>query len=210
MKEIVSIAAILIFCLPAIAQRPSSDRFSDNESWTVSVNEMQPEKREKITKTVESIQSQGGATRSVLGSILLASGQAGLTALVDVAATEIVRLANIRNTQKREWMRMIENECNYTDSLSSVRGMSDFYTETSRLGALDPSNMNFDGISVRGVRDGHDVLFLSCHIDDSRLDHLYQHSKFYLVVDTISFHPYECHLPNLSANGIALKPGEVS
>jgi hypothetical protein len=101
-------------------------------------------------------------------------------------------------------MQMIENENNYTDSISSIKGLNDFYLQTSRYGALDPSNINFDGISIRGFREGHEVLYMSCHIDTLRLAHLFQHSKFNLVVDTIAFNPYECHLPNLSANGIRI------
>lgn len=210
MKKFITPFLLLSLCTSMMAQNAAPLRSQNVESWTVTVNEMDPARREMITRTVEDLQSQGGATRSILGGMMIAAGQAGVTALVDVAATEIVRLATIRKTQKQEWIKMIENECNYTDSISSIRGLKDFYTETSRLGALDPSNMNFDGISVQGMRDGHEVLFLSCHIDDSRLEHLYQHSKFCLVVDTIAFHPYECHLPNLSANGIVLKPGETT
>lgn len=80
----------------------------------------------------------------------------------------------------------------------------------SSLGALDPSNINFDGISMRGTRDGKEVLFMSCHIDTTRLDHMFQHSKFNLVLDTLIFHPYQCHLPNLLANGIRMMEGETT
>ncbi|MBO4446499.1 MAG: hypothetical protein J5764_00060 [Bacteroidales bacterium] len=177
----------------------------ETDSWTVEVLQMAPERRQMINETVEKIQEQDGDTRSILAGMLLSAGQAGVTALVDVAATEVVKLINLRKTQKKAWLKMIENECNYTDSISSIRGLKDFYSENSRFGALDPSNINFDGVRVRGVRDGREVLFLSCSIDTSRLYHLFQHSKFYLVVDTIAFHPYECHLPNLGANGIVAK-----
>ena len=201
MKKTITIVLALCMGLSVFAQ-------GGGDSWVVSVNDMDAARRDKITGRVEDIQEKGGATRSVLAAMLISSGQAAITGLVEVTATEVVRMLNIRNAQKKEWLAMIERECNYTDSISSIKGLKDFYSETSRLGALDPSNMNFDGISVRGMRDGHEVLYLSCHIDDSRLDHLFQHSKFCLVVDTLAFHPYECHLPNLGANGIMLAPGE--
>ena len=60
------------------------------------------------------------------------------------------------------------------------------------------------------MREGKEVLYLSCHIDTARLSHLIQHSKFNLVLDTMAFHPYECHLPNLQANGIHLMKGQQS
>lgn len=199
MKKLVSFLLLMSLCVQALAQ---------SDSWTVTVNDMDPVRRDRITSTVEAIQARGGASRSILGGMAIAAGTAGASVMVDVATNEIMRLINLPKTQKQEWIKMIDNECTYTDSISSIRGLKDFYTETSRLGALDPSNINFDGISVRGMRNGKEVLYLSCHIDDSRLAHLYQHSKFCLVVDTIAFHPYECHLPNLGANGIHLMPGE--
>lgn len=177
------------------------------EGWMVSVNRMDDHRRELITRTVEKLQEQGGATRAILTGMLVSAGTSVLSSVIDIIATEVVNLANYRKNQKQAWMRMIQNECSYSDSISSIRGLQDFYSETSRFGALDPSNINFDGISVQGMYSGKEVLYLSCHIDTTRLDHLFQHSKFYLVVDTICFHPYSCHLPNLSANGIRLFPG---
>lgn len=176
----------------------------------VSINSMNPDKRRRITEIVEQMQSRGGATRGVATDILKAAGFSGISTTIDIVTNEIIRLARIRKVQKQRWMKMIENECNYTDSLSSVKGLRDFYSETSRYGALDPSNINFDGISLRGVRNGHEILYIACHIDTTRLDHLFQHSKFYLVLDTMAFNPYECHLPNLSANNIKLAKASAS
>ncbi len=210
MKQFLSFVLLLNMCVPLVAQNSMTRADREIDSWTVTVNEMNPVRREMINRTIENLQERGGATRSVVATMLLDAATSVVPSLVDITATEIVRLVNLRSTQKKEWAQMIEKECKYTDSISSVRGLKDFYTETSRLGALDPSNMNFDGISVRGVRDGHEVLFLSCHIDESRLAHLYQHSKFCLIVDTIAFYPYECHLPNLRANGIVLSPSETT
>lgn len=180
------------------------------DTWQVDINPMNATKRDMITRTVEEMQSRGGATRSVTTDILKAMGFAGVSSAVDVVATEIINLAKYRKQQKRKWLQLIENENNYTDSISSIKGLNDFYLQTSRYGALDPSNINFDGISIRGKRNGEDVVYLSCHIDTTRLNHLFQHSKFHLVIDTIAFNPYKCHLPNLSANGIRLRGDEKS
>lgn len=179
------------------------------DSWQVSVNPMNQECRKRITSVVTDMQAQG-ATRSIAGDILKSMGYGGITAAVDVVATEIINLAKYRKQQKQKWMQMIQNECNYTDSITSIKGLKDFYTETSRYGALDPSNINFDGISIRGIRNGEEVLYLSCHIDTTRLSHLFRHSKFHLVVDTISFNPFACHLPNLTANGIRMMKDDKS
>ncbi len=179
------------------------------EEWQVSINSMNPEKRMKITSMVHNLQ-QRGASRSAMADILKAAGFGVIPSLVDIAATEVINLAKMRKRQKSQWMGMIEKECSYTDSITSVKGLKDFYRETSRYGALDPSNINFDGISIRGLRNGTELIYLSCHIDTTRLSHLFQHSKFHLVVDTISFNPYACHLPNLGANGIRMTSARMS
>lgn len=173
------------------------------DTWDVNVNVMDPSRRERITAVVDAMHQQG-ATRGIASDILKASGFSLVSSFIDIVATETLNLAKMRKRKKQEWMRMIQNECNYTDSIYNIKGLKDFYQETSRYGALDPANINFDGVSIRGFRDGQEVIFLSCHIDTTRLAHLFQHSKFHLVVDTISFNPYKCHLPNLMANGIRM------
>lgn len=173
------------------------------DSWQVNVNTMESSSRDRITAIADAMHQQG-TTRSAVTDILKASGFGLVSSMVDVVATETINLAKMRKKQKQEWMHMIQNECNYTDSISNIKGLKDFYQEPSRYGALDPSNINFDGISIRGLRNGEEVVYLSCHIDTTRLVHLFQHSKFHLVVDTISFNPFNCHLPNLLANGIKM------
>ncbi|MCQ2182586.1 MAG: hypothetical protein MJY89_04180 [Bacteroidales bacterium] len=173
------------------------------DNWQISVNTMDSGCRDRITSVVNRMQASG-ATRGVTADILKAMGYGGITAAVDIVATEVINLAKYRKQQKQKWMQMIQQENNYTDSLMYVSGVKDFYAETSGYGALDPSNINFDGISLRGMRNGDEVVFISCHIDTTRLDHLFQHSKFHLVVDTIAFNPFKCHLPNLAANGIRM------
>ena len=196
-------------CLCIMAQAQPENGLSgalmmeEVDNWQISVNTMDSGCRDRITSVVNRMQASG-ATRSVTADILKAMGYGGITAAVDIVATEVINLAKYRKQQKQKWMQMIQQENNYTDSLMYVSGVKDFYAETSGYGALDPSNINFDGISLRGMRNGDEVVFISCHIDTTRLDHLFQHSKFHLVVDTIAFNPFKCHLPNLAANGIRM------
>lgn len=213
MKTKIGCLLILLFTVSQVLAQPkgpkpqmgdvSANKLSD--SWEVTVNTMDMHRRQKITELVEDMQERGGASRSIVSDLLNIAKINSVTTAIDIVSTEIVNWANYRKTQKNEWVRMIDRENSYTDSISSVEGLHDFYSETSRYGALDPSNINFDGISVRGIHDGEEYIYLSCHIDTTRLEHLFRHSKFYLVVDSIWFNPYQCHLPNLSANGIRIK-----
>lgn len=211
-KVVLCFMGFALALLGGYAQPPHGNPLmnTDNETWEVCVNQMDSRSREKVNQIVEGLQTRGGATRSVLTDIFGSMLTGGVTAAVDVVATEIINLAKYKKAQKEKWMQMIERECNYTDSMSSIKGLKDFYSEVSSIGALDPSNINFDGISIRGVRNGKEVLFMSCHIDTTRLDHMFQHSKFNLVLDTLIFHPYQCHLPNLQANGIRMMRDETT
>ena len=94
---------------------------------------------------------------------------------------------------------MRQRECTFVDSLQSVKGQNDFYGRPSSYGPLDPSDMQFDGITMSSIHDGEEIFRMVCHIDTSRLSHLFLHSKFYLVIDSLVFYPYKSYLPNMSA-----------
>lgn len=173
---------------------------AETENWSIIINELDHQSREQINSLAEDLDAV--QNRGVLSDILKASITGGISATIDVVATQIVNAVQYRKQQKNKWMQMIRNECNYTDSIASIAGLNDFYSKCSTKGALDPSDMNFDGISIRGIRNGREVMYMSCHIDKSKLQYLFQHSKFCLVLDTLAFYAYNCHLPNLQANGI--------
>ncbi len=214
-KKIMALAAFALTTLAAAAQAPGGKPAggnapaagtpggtNDETRWEVSVNQMPPDLRRRISRVARDMQHSNGADRGLLTDILKGAGFSTVSSIIDIVANETMNLVKYRKQQKQKWMQMIQNECNYTDSLSAVKGLNDFYTTYSTVGALDPSDMNFDGISIRGMRNNQEVVYLSCHIDTTRIEHLYRHSKFHLVVDTLAFYPLACHLPNVQANGI--------
>ncbi|MDE5814486.1 MAG: hypothetical protein K2H72_09380 [Muribaculaceae bacterium] len=171
------------------------------DTWEVNVKQMPMEVRANITETMANLKGTE-EDRGIIADIGSAVGMGLVSGLVDAVVTETFNLAQYRKKQKQEWMRMIQNENNYTDSITSIKGLKDFYTSNSHMGALDPSNINFDGIEIRGIRNGQEVIYMSCSIDRNNLEHMFRHSKFNLVLDSLSFNPYVCHLPNVTANGI--------
>lgn len=176
-------------------------------SFVVNVNFMNTETKDKLNRVASNYRQN----RSVVTDMGKAMLQGGVTAVLNVVGTELVNLVKIRSRQKKAWEQMRLKECTFVDSLQSVKGQSDFYSKPSPFGPLDPTNMNFDGITLRANRGGQEVLKMVCHIDTTRFDHLFMHSKFYLVVDSIIFHPYRSFLPNLSANRIMQpRQGELS
>lgn len=215
MKRLILTLLVAIASLTALQAQPGTSRPAGRPmdgitdglslgqtetSFMVNVNEMTPDKRLKLDQMANKY--RGGATRGILSDLGNAALAGGVGAVVNVIGTEIVNLLQIRSKQKKAWQAMRQKECLFTDSLQSVKGQSDFYAHQSSYGFLDPTGMNFDGITFSAARGGKDVLRMVCHIDTTRLDHMFLHSKFYLVVDTIVFHPYNSFLPNLNANHI--------
>ena len=177
-------------------------------SFVLSVNPMNSETKEKLNRVASNYRSRNRSILADLGSSMLAGGTASI---INVVATEIINLTQIRSKQNKAWKEMRQKECSFVDSLQSVKGQSDFYGRQSNYGPLDPSDMNFDGITLKANRGGLEVLKMVCHIDTTKFDHIFLHSKFYMIVDTIIFHPYRSFLPNLKANHVE-KPrkGEAS
>lgn len=184
---------------PAPGGRPMGGVAVD--TWEVNIKPMDSKTSDEITETMSLLNGDNN-DRGIIAQIGKAVGFGLISGLVDVVVSETFNLIQYRKKQKREWMQMIQNENNYTDSITSIKGLKDFYKEPSTRGALDPSDINFDGIEIRGMRNGQEAIYMSCSIDRDKLDHMFRHSKFNLVIDTLAFYPYQCHLPNVTANGI--------
>lgn len=199
---IVTILPLLTcYAQPPIDVHNRSMRGVEANRWEVNVKEMPSEIRAEITETMGKLKGDE-QDRGIIADIGSAVGMGLVSGLVEAVVSETYNLAQYRKKQKQEWMGMIQKENNFTDSITSIKGLKDFYTANSHRGALDPSNMNFDGIEIRGLRNDQQVIYMSCSIDRSNLEHLFRHSKFTLVLDSLRFNPYVCHLPNVMANGI--------
>lgn len=175
------------------------DMNSMETSFVLNINPMNEERKDKLNRVASNYRSHNRSILTDMGNSMITGGVA---AIINIIGTEIINLTQIRSRQKKAWEQMRQKECMFVDSLQSVKGQSDFYGRQSTYGPLDPSDMNFDGITLKANRGGKEVLKMVCHIDTMKFDHLFLHSKFYLVVDTIIFHPYRSFLPNLKANHI--------
>lgn len=160
-------------------------------SMTLTVNRMNDEKKQRLNN----IAMQYRNTRAA--KLLPTIGQDVVMSLTDILVKEAYYALTIRSRQKKEWMELRQKECTFVDSMQSVGGQRDFYAQTSVMGPLDPTGINFDGITLDASKNGHRVLHMVCHIDTSRIDMLFRHSRFYLVLDSFAFYPYHSFLPNL-------------
>lgn len=201
MKKTILLSFVLLMSVLLTAQ--DVDRSS---ALKMSVNTIGVEDSERIN---DYLQRQRGSR-----SFLATTGLSILGGLVydasSILITEVMSIANIRDNQRQEWQELIENECYYIDSLTYLNGLTDFYAEGSFDGPLDPANLSFNGFTLESKRLGKDVLKFYCHVDtqEAGLNQIFNHSKFNLVLDSMYFNPYNCHLPNMAANYIYPEEGK--
>ena len=174
-----------------VTEVPSMPKHEIASSMTLTVNRMNDEKKQQLNR----IAMQYSNTRAA--KLLPTIGQDMVMSLTDILVKEAYYALTIRSRQKKEWMELRQKECIFVDSMQSVGGQRDFYAQTSVMGPLDPTGINFDGITLDASKNGHRVLHMVCHIDTSRFDMLFRHSRFYLVLDSFAFFPYQSFLPNL-------------
>lgn len=166
------------------------------------VNAMSDSDSDRINQYIE----EHNMSRSLLATMGVKALTALTTNVSSIAITEIMKLTSIRKTRKENWTKMIKKECTYEESINYLNNLGDFYSKGSFDGPLDPSDLYFDGFTIQVKKDGGDVMRFYCHVDtgEEGLDEIFNHSKFRLVLDSMYFYPYNCHLPNLKANSISV------
>lgn len=194
MKKLLLTLMIVVTALYASAQQ------IDVNSIQLNVNTFNEAESAKLNQFIE---SQGNRL-GFWGSIGMAVINTIVSFAVDESVSGIIELTELPEKQRSEWNRMIQNECNYRESLSYVNNLTDFYSEGSLHSALDPSDFNFNGFTLSAKHNDKDVLRFYSHVatDEEGLNEIVNHSMFRLVLDSMYFYPYRCHLPNLMANQI--------
>lgn len=166
----------------------------ERNKFVVNANTMDGTTRQTINRIAD--ECRRDPSRALTAELATKMVAAGGMSLFNVVETEITRLATTKKRHESEWQKMRQRECQFIDTIQSVGGQCDFYSQTSAFGPLDPSDMKFDGITVDAYHNGQKVMQLVCHIDTSRLSELFYHSRFYLVLDSLTFRPYQSFLPN--------------
>ncbi|MCH5238111.1 MAG: hypothetical protein J1E95_09995, partial [Muribaculaceae bacterium] len=123
-------------------------------------------------------------------------GAGYVSAFIDLGVNAIGNLITRNARLQNEWEETVKKENSWSTTISSIQDIKDFYKKPSTAGALDPLNMNFDGIGCMRMEGNDTVFFVSCHIDRSKLNRIVNHSKFELVLDTLILNPLHSNLPN--------------
>lgn len=121
-----------------------------------------------------------------------------ITSFINVGVNSIGNLITRNARLEQEWEDMVAEENKWSSKINSLHDVRDFYSKPSSAGALDPMDMNFDGIGCLRMEGADTVFFVSCHVDRRKLDRIVNHSKFELVLDTLIISPIHSNLPNTS------------
>lgn len=218
MKRFILTLTLLATMFFTIAQPPQSQRGSNpsqtdqlkleaSNSLQLDINTLEPAESQRINNFIDE-QRHNRSFWSTMGTIGIAALNTIVTQTTGIGISEVMNLIETPKKQEAEWNQMIQNECNYEESLTYINNLTDFYSKGTSNGALDPSDFNFNGFTLNAQHNGKDVLRFYCHVDtdDAGLNEIINHSKFCLVLDSMYFYPYHCHLPNMKANNICPEP----
>ena len=137
---------------------------------------------------------------SDLGNAFLNSGKgiAGgyVTSVIDLGVNAVAGLITRSANNKLQWEEVVKAENVFQERLTTIEPINNFYSRPSFDGPLDPAGMNFNGIGCLRTIEGDTALYISCHIDESKINRIINHSKFELSLDTLIIDPYQCNLPN--------------
>ena len=148
--------------------------------------------------------------RGILGDLLWTGYTSAITQKTVNASSNLLSLGinyltEAFKSDRDKWYRTAQQQCYYSQPLSSESNVSDFYALPSTKGAMDPENLLFDGFGCRNYievmdspGDGTGVFYIYCKMrrDDEGLKHIVNHSKFLVEIDTLIVVPKYCNLPN--------------
>ncbi len=123
-----------------------------------------------------------------------------VTSLVELGVDQLYKLVTRNKRRHNTWLEVVHKQNQWTDTLTTINDVKDFYTTTSSVGAMDPKGMQFDGFDYQQNNSGAQAFHIHCSIDKSEegMREIANHGNFKLVIDTLYINPYLCNLPNAS------------
>lgn len=225
MKRVVSILFLLSFAGIMSAQRetrPIEDSNTGELRWAERKFQILVENEKDINKVLDTNErllalknkTQDEDQRGLLLASLLWEGLASsfqqktINATSNLVSLGIDYIKKAVKDKREEWYRRAEAQCYYHKTLSTERQINNFYALPSTKGAMDPENMKFEGFGCKnyiqvmdGSNEGVGVFYIFCKIrrDSIGLQHIINHGKFMVEIDTLIVNPKFCDLPNDSS-----------
>lgn len=130
-----------------------------------------------------------------------------LNASQSLIETGISYIKESARDKRPDWQKAAMGENRFVKKLPMVTEILDFYGSPSTRGALDPTDMQFNGFGCRqymtlidseGNPYEKEVFYISCKVrdDDAGISRILNHSKFQMEVDELRFDPFWSDLPN--------------
>lgn len=155
-----------------------------------------------------------GKQRGLFGDLLregytTAFKQKTINATQNIVSLGLSYVTEALSSKREKWLNQAKKECTYQQSLSTETQINDFYALPSTKNAMDPENMKFEGFGCKNYieltdesGEGVGVFYIFCRLrrDKEGLNHIINHSKFLVEVDSLVFNPTYCNLPNEGSN----------
>lgn len=159
------------------------------------------------------LKANRSADRGLFGDLLMTSYgsafvQKTVNASSNLVSISLSYVAQAFKSERNDWYKAARQQCTYSKVLSSETTINDFYALPSTRGAMDPENLKFEGFGCKNYIElknspgqGRDVFYVYCKMrrDSVGLQHIVNHSKFMVELDTLLFNPRYCNLPNDSS-----------
>lgn len=221
MKKLTTLLFLLAISLPQVFSQPAAKpadkagggkekTVTGQRKYTLFLNEGNDQTITEFNRGLESVRNNTG-DRGFLDGILglYKSSAAGqmvsiTSSLVDFGVQAIV---NATKSKKPEWEKTVRKESSFVRRLPMQMEILDFYRYPSKVGPLDPTDMNLNGFGCRQVvvykdTDGNEkeeeVFYVACSVDTTAAGkaRMLNHSKFVVKLDELRFNPALCDLPN--------------
>ena len=221
MNKVVSMLILFVFAVTMSAQPTNKPmgktgngqpRMAQRKYQIIVENERNYKKVQDTNNQLLALQesSREETQRGLLGDLLWtgytsAFKQKTVNATSNLVSLGLNYLSEALKSDREKWYRRAQQQCYFNQLLSTETQINDFYALPSTKGAMDPENLKFDGfgckqyIEVKGdSKEGIGVFYIFCKMrrDSIGLQHIINHSKFMVEVDSLVFNPKYCNLPN--------------
>ena len=168
------------------------------------------ETNEKLMFMKDTTRNQ--AQRGLLGDLIWTGLTSALKQKTVNATSNLVSLGlSYLESNREKWYSKASQQCHYHQVLSAESTIDDFYALPSVNGAMDPENLKFEGFGLKNyievagdTKEGVGVIYLYCKMrrDSVGLQHIINHSKFLVEIDSLVVNPKYCNLPNDSSGSV--------
>jgi hypothetical protein len=195
MKYLLSLAVIMLTAISGKAQSAPTEEQTQNIAAIIYTSDNLSDEIQKLCDARDQRSFAGSLYNSSLDA---AKGIGGgyVTSFVNLGVNAVASLFTRSSRLQQEWEKTVASENSWSTQVSTIQEVNDFYKKSSTSGALDPKDMTFDGIGCIRMEGKDTVFYISCHINQAKLNRIVDHSKFELVLDTLKISPMHSHLPN--------------